>query len=190
MADRRRDPVTSSESPPRASDELFAEAHGELRKIANRHLRGERKDHTLQPTALVHEAYLRLAANGHRWPSRAVFLGIASRVMRQVLVDSARAHKVEKRGGAQRRRVTLRTDLSKALPSEVEILDLDRALDRLEALDSRKARVVELRVFGGMTVGEAAETLGTSKATIDREWRSARAWLGRFLLEGGGGEPA
>lgn len=174
--------MTTRTPQPRSADAHFEEAHTELRRLAGRYFRGERPDHTLQPTALVHEAYLRLSARSTSWQSRSHFLGIASRVMRQVLVDSARSRKYQKRGGA-RRRITLQDDLSASPPTAAEILDLDRALSRLGEVDPRKARLVELRVFGGMTVEEAAGELATSKATVDREWRSARAWLARFLSE-------
>jgi RNA polymerase sigma factor (TIGR02999 family) len=152
----------------------------ELRRLARRRLRGERPDHTLQPTALVHEVYLRLL-NQHAadWTNRAQVLGLAATMMRRILVNHARERKAAKRGGGKR--ITL--SLAGTLPVEdreapvVDILDLHEALDRLALIDARKSRVVELKFFGGMTTEEMAEVLQVSPATVEREWSFARAWL-------------
>jgi len=161
-----------------ALERLMPLVYGELRQLAASHLRSERGDHTLQPTALVHEAYLRLV--GQRsvsWANRAHFYGIAAQMMRRVLVDHAR-----RRLAAKRSPGTLYVDLGDeaavAAPDRVpELLSLDRALTELERLDPRQARVVELRFFAGLSVEETAEVAGVSTATVKREWRTARAFL-------------
>ena len=160
-----------------ALERLMPLVYGELRQLAASHLRSERGDHTLQPTALVHEAYLRLV--GQRsvsWANRAHFFGIAAQMMRRVLVDHAR-----RRLAAKRSPGTLRIDLGEetaAAPDRApELLALDRALTELERLDPRQARVVELRFFAGLSVEETAEVAGVSTATVKREWRTARAFL-------------
>ena len=160
-----------------ALERLMPLVYGELRQLAASHLRSERGDHTLQPTALVHEAYLRLV--GQRsvsWANRAHFFGIAAQMMRRVLVDHAR-----RRLAAKRSPGTLRIDLGEetaAAPDRMpELLALDRALTELERLDPRQARVVELRFFAGLSVEETAEVAGVSTATVKREWRTARAFL-------------
>jgi RNA polymerase sigma factor (TIGR02999 family) len=168
-----------------AGDRLFPILYDELRRLAARYMRRERRAHTLQPSGLVHEAYLRLAgAPDCDWHSRAHFFAIAARVMRQVLVDHAR-----KRGAAKRegQLVTLQDVDAPALP--VELLDLDDALRELAALDPRQARVVELRFFGGLDVEETAEVLDLSARTVKREWRTARAWLQRRLAQGAAKKP-
>jgi RNA polymerase sigma factor (TIGR02999 family) len=160
-----------------ALERLMPLVYGELRQLAASHLRSERGDHTLQPTALVHEAYLRLI--GQRsvtWANRAHFFGIAAQMMRRVLVDHAR-----RRLAAKRSPGTLYVDLGEevaAAPDRApELLALDRALTELERLDPRQARVVELRFFAGLSVEETAEVAGVSTATVKREWRTARAFL-------------
>ena len=160
--------------------QLTTELYDELRSLADAYLSRERPDHTLQPTALVHEVYLRLAASDpDKWRDRAHFLGIAARSMRQVLVDHARAKNAAKRGGK------LRTNLEQALmafeASSVDLLELDEALNSLGRLDPRMARVVELRFFGGCTVRETANVLGVGHSTIEDDWRTAKAWLMRAL---------
>lgn len=155
----------------------------ELRQLAGRHLRHERDGHTLQRTGLVHEVFLRLQRDsGVRWESRAQFFALASRLMRHVLVDHARARRADKRGGG----ATLLPldEVAESAGAEGDTLDvlaLDQALQRLEQLDEQQSRVVELRFFGGLSVEEAAATLGISPATVKREWSSARAWLLREL---------
>jgi RNA polymerase sigma factor (TIGR02999 family) len=164
-----------------AADELFARVHHELRRLAAAHMRAERPDHTLQPTALVHEAYLRLVdQRAISAENRAHFFGTAAAVMRRILIDHARAHRADKRGGNQ-----VRLDLNEAAEVAAEhtdsLLELDAALARLSAIDPRRARVVELRFFGGLTVEEIAGLTGVAARTVDRDWRVARAWLRREL---------
>lgn len=169
-----------------ASARLAEALYPELRRLAAALMRRERQDHTLQPTALVAEAFLRLVdPSGIDWKDRAHFLGIAARVMRQILVDHARRHGAAKRGaGAQR--ITLSDNLS-GNPGPAELLLVNDALDRFARLDVRGARVVEMRVFGGLTVGEIADALGVSKRTVDNDWAVARMWLARELS--GSGSP-
>lgn len=161
----------------RAFDRLWPLVYDELKRIAQAQLRGERPGHTLYTTGLVHEAYLKLADGPEvAWQSRAHFFSIAARAMRQILIDYARRRNAEKRGG-DRDRTTL---TSKHLPFEVrldELIALDDALDRLDALDERLRRVVEMRFFGGMTEKEVGEVLGLSARTVQRDWAKARAWL-------------
>lgn len=161
-----------------AGEQLFPIIQGELRRQAGRYMWRERRDHTLQPTALVNEAYLRLAGSlDLDWHSRAQFFAIAARVMRQVLVDHARRRKAAKREGLH---VTLTDVEAPRVP--LELLDLENALQELLALDPRQARVVELRFFGGLDVEETASVMGLSPRTVKREWRTARAWLQHQLL--------
>jgi RNA polymerase sigma factor (TIGR02999 family) len=168
-----------------ALDDLMPHLVGELRRLAARELRRERGAHTLQPTALVHEVYLRLV--GRRsvaWKNRAHFLGYAAQVIRRILVDHARAQRTAKRGdGAVR--VTLVPGHAVAPAPDVDLVALDRALDRLAALDARQAKVVELRFFGGLSVRETAAALAIGEATVVRDWASARAWLYRELTSPG-----
>ncbi len=161
-----------------ALERLMPLVYGELRRLAASHLRAERGDHTLQPTALVHEAFLRLV--GQRsvsWANRAHFYGIAAQMMRRILVDHARRRLAAKRSpGALF--VDLGAEAAGAVPDRApELLALDRALTELERLDARQARVVELRFFAGLSVEETAEVAGVSTATVKREWRTARAFL-------------
>jgi RNA polymerase sigma factor (TIGR02999 family) len=159
-----------------ALDRLVPAVYRELRAIAARFLNNERREHTLQPTALVHEAYMRLAGqSGLRWENRAHFLGIAAQMMRRVLVEHARRRLAAKRL-AGLVRVTL-DDERLGGARDVEVVALHDALDALAKKDERLARVVELRYFGGLTGAEAAEVLGVGTATVDRDWRTARAWL-------------
>jgi RNA polymerase sigma factor (TIGR02999 family) len=164
-----------------ADSRLIAVVYEDLRRLARRRLRGERADHSLAPTALVHEAYLRLVdLRRVHWQNRAQFFAIAARLMRQILVDYARAHGAAKRGGRVWK-VPLADDLRTTVPPDVDLLDLNAALGRLEAIDSRLADLVVLRFFGGLTVEEAAESLELSPATVKRDWTRARAWLFREL---------
>lgn len=164
-----------------ARDELLPLVYDELRRLARDYLRRERPDHTLQPTALVHEAYLRLAGQGAvNWQGRAHFFGIAARLMRQILINHAEGRQAAKRGGAAQR-LSLSAADQLAPESAVDLVALDEALKALETLDARQSRIVELRFFGGLTVEEIAEVLRVSPATIKREWSSARAWLRREL---------
>jgi RNA polymerase sigma factor (TIGR02999 family) len=167
---------------------LLPLVYDELRRLAAGYLRRERAGQTLQPTALVHEAYMRLArARDLSWQNRAHFLAIAANSMRQILVERARARHALKRGGAGER-VTLDESRVAADAPEVDMLALDQALTRLAALDEEQARIVELRYFGGLTIDEVAETLDRSPATVKRAWTVARAWLHRELegLSAGG----
>jgi RNA polymerase sigma factor (TIGR02999 family) len=153
----------------------------ELRRLARGYMARERHDHTLQTTALVNEAYLRLIdARQVDWKGRSHFLGIAARLMRRVLVDHARARGVQKRG-AGHEHVALDETLAISVPAGVDVLGLDRALDALAAVDPRKSRVVEMRFFAGMTFEEAADALHVSIDTVKRDWRLAKLWLLREL---------
>jgi RNA polymerase sigma factor (TIGR02999 family) len=169
-----------------ALQELLPLVYDELRRMAARHLRGERGNHTLQPTALVHEVYLRLVDQRQaNWRDRAHFLGAAARIMRRILVDHARRHGARKRGdGAQRVSIEDAADLA-APATEIPVVALDHALDRLELVDAGLAKIVELRAFGGLTIDEAALVLNVSPSTAKREWRTARAWLSRELAVDG-----
>ncbi len=160
----------------------------ELRRLAKQHLRRERPDHTLQATALVHEAYLRLVdQRAVTWQNRAHFFGVAAQLMRRILVDYARRRQAAKRGGAALK-VSLNELVLAAEERSEEVVALDEALERLAAMDPRQGRVVELRIFSGLTVEETAEVLGISPATVKREWTMARAWLSREIRPGSRGE--
>jgi RNA polymerase sigma factor (TIGR02999 family) len=164
-----------------ALNQLLPIVYEELRRVAVRQLRNERPDHTLQPTALVHEVFIRLVDQRQvDWQNRAHFLGVAANIMRRILVDHARRHRASKRGRGARR-VSLDEAKGVAAANEMPILALDHALERLETLDSDLARIVELRAFGGLTIEEAAHLLGVSASTAKRDWRTARAWLTREL---------
>ncbi len=168
----------------RALDRLLPLVYGELRRIAARQLRRERAGHTLQPTALVHEAYLRLVEQRNvEWQNRAHVFGVAAGVIRRVLVDHARRHAATKRGSAAQR-VPLEDVAGTATALEIPILALDQALIRLERLDPGLAQIIELRAFSGLTIDEAAHVLQVSPSTAKREWRTAKAWLTRELRLG------
>ena len=156
---------------------LLPVVYQELRRLAANYLRRERPGQTLQPTALVHEAYMRLMKDKPgRWQNRAHFCAIAAHSMRQILIERARARGAQKRGGA-RQRVTLDERLVPGGEQSIDLLALDEALERLAAIDPDQARLVELRFFGGLTVEETAEAMEISPATVKREWTMARAWL-------------
>jgi RNA polymerase sigma factor (TIGR02999 family) len=162
-------------------DALLPVVYEELRRLAAAYLRRERPGQTLQPTALVHEAYLRLMKDRPgRWQNRAHFCAIAAHSMRQILIERARARGAQKRGGA-RQRVTLDDALVAGGERSIDLVALDQALDRLAALDPDQARLVELRFFGGLTVEETAEAMDISPATVKRHWTVACAWLAREL---------
>lgn len=166
-----------------ALHELVPLVESELRRLAGDYMRRERTGHTLQPTALVNEAFLRLVdAHNVRWQGRAHFFGIASRLMRRVLVDHARARGFQKRGGGAHA-VPLDTVVLVSRSPDITLLDLDRALGDLATLDERKARVIEMRFFGGMTVEETADALSVSTDTVKRDWRLAKLWLLNALAE-------
>ena len=160
-----------------ALEELIPVVYPELRRIAGRYLRRERVGHTLQPTALVHEAYVKLIDQDRaRWQNRAQFFGVAAQLMRRILVDHAREHAAEKRGGGVRP-VTLVDAMAASPHRGIDVLALDEALARLMALYPEQGRLVELRYFGGLTIEETGEVLGISPATVKRQWTVARAWL-------------
>jgi RNA polymerase sigma factor (TIGR02999 family) len=161
----------------RARDELVPLVYHELRKRASGYLRHERPDHTLQATALVHEAFLRLAGRDRvAWQNRGHFYAVAAQMMRRILIDHARERRAAKRPGAQ-----IRVDLDDQIPAPeppgCDVLMLDEALSELSAMDPRQGRIVELRYFGGLSEQEVADTMSVSRATVTREWKRARAWL-------------
>jgi RNA polymerase sigma factor (TIGR02999 family) len=166
------------------TNRLFEIMFEELRRIASSLMRGERPGHTLQPTALVNETYLRLVDDSRvDWQNRSHFFGIAARAMRQVLMEHARRRAAAKRGGNWRR-VTLSSGLGLKVTADVDLLDLDRTLVQLSEMDPRSAEIVELRVFGGMRVDEVAHVLGVSPRTVQNDWRVAKMWLTRELTGG------
>jgi RNA polymerase sigma-70 factor, ECF subfamily len=166
----------------KASEQLLDLVYEELRGLANACMQRERIDHTLQPTALVHEAWLRLI-DQREWnlENRAHFFGIAAQVMRRILIDYARASNAEKRGGAYVM-VPLDNAMAIAVEHPARFLDVHFALERLQALDPCRARLAELRFFAGLSIEEIAEITGVTSRTVDRHWRAARAWLGRELM--------
>ena len=161
---------------------LVEAVYPELRRIAARHLRGERNGHTLQPTAIVNEAYLRLAQQepGKQWQDRAHFFAVAARVVRSVLIDHARARLAAKRGAGQTI-VELRPDDAGVAAPPVDLLDLDAALIALEKIDAEQGRIVELRYFAGLSIDETAAALGASPSTIKRGWIAAKTFIRRYL---------
>jgi RNA polymerase sigma factor (TIGR02999 family) len=167
----------------RSAARLMPIVYDELRRLAAGYLRRERRGQTIQATALVHEAYLRLVAErAHDWKNRTHFLAIAALSMRQILVERARRRQAAKRGGDPER-ITLDDHLLASETAGVDVLALDEALGRLAVLDPQQARIVELRYFGGLTIEEIAETLDISPATVKRHWTLARAWLKRELSD-------
>jgi RNA polymerase sigma factor (TIGR02999 family) len=166
-----------SEGNAAARDELIPLVYGELRRLARHCLASQRQNHTLQSTALVHEAYLRLVdCNSVHWQSRAQFFALAAKLMRLILVDHARARNAAKRKGNA---LTLTLDQAGALvkKEEIDLVALDTALKSLAALDARQAQIVELRFFGGLSIEDSSHVLGVSPATVKREWATARTWL-------------
>jgi len=164
-----------------ARNRLMSVVYRDLHKRAAAYLRRERVGHTLQPTALVHEAYLRLVDQRRVvWQNRGQFFGVAAQLMRRILVDRARARKMAKRSG-QWARVTVDEAARAIPPVNVDVLDLDAALARLATFDARKCQLAELRFFGGLSLAEAGEALGISLATAERDWQAARAWLSKEL---------
>jgi RNA polymerase sigma factor (TIGR02999 family) len=155
--------------------------YNELRRIANHYLQGERSEHTLQSTALVHEAYVRLTAQDlPQWQNRAHFFAVAAQIMRQILVDYARSHRSSKRGG-QVFKLALDEAGEHAQAVDMDIVALDEALRGLAGMDAQQSRVVELKFFGGLSIEDTAEVLGISVSTVKRDWITARAWLYREL---------
>jgi len=163
---------------PLATERLSAVLYDELHTLAERYMRRERADHTLQPTALVHEAYIRLIGSDVAFRDRSHFLALAARTMRRVLLDHARKRGAAKRGSNPR--LTL-TDVAITAASSLDLIAVDAALERLALIEPRQAQVVELRFFGGLEIEEAAEALGVSAGTVKRDWRFARAWLASEL---------
>ena len=164
-----------------ALDALVPLVEAELRRLARRHMARERRDHTLQTTALVHEAFIRLVdAQTVNWQDRAPFLGIAARLMRRVLVDHARERRAVKRGGGAPN-VPFEDGMLVAAAPDLDLLALDRALEALALVDERKCRVIDMRFFAGMTVEETAEVLHVSADTVRRDWRMAKLWLLREI---------
>ena len=166
-----------------AREDLIPLVYRELRQRAAAYLRRERRDHTLQPTALVNEAYMRLVGQQRvTWLNRAQFFGVAAQIMRRILIDHAREREAAKRPGGMR--ITLHEGMRAVQPVDCEVLMLDAALEELSRLDERQARIVELKYFGGLSEEEVAAVLSMSRATITREWQSARAWLYRRITKG------
>ena len=157
---------------------LLPVVYGELRSLANNYLRRERADHTLQPTALVHEAYLKLIDQKNvQWQNRAHFFGVAATIMRRILVDHARKHNADKRGGEFSKEQLEEALIVVSNEKSFELLALDDALEELAKVDPQKSRIVELRYFGGLSVEETAEVMGISEITVKRHWKMAKAWL-------------
>lgn len=172
------------EGDPVAGEELTGLLYGNLRRLASSYMRKERQDHTLSPTSLVHEAYVRMAGGDLTLEDRSHFLALAAREMRRVLVEHARSRNREKRGGANRQRVTLDDAHRIAESNAVDMLAVEEALGRLGEVDPRKAQLVDLMCFGGLTIEESATILKISTATVGREWRMVRAWLQCELKSG------
>ena len=169
--------IDLSKGDERAVDELLPLVYGELRRLAAAYMSRERVGHTLQPTALVHETYLKLIDQRQvDWKNRAHFFGLAAEIMRRILVNHARDRRAEKRGGLAQK-VSLSVAVDAAARQDLDVLALHEALNRLEEIDALKSRIVELKFFGGLKTGEIAELLQISDATIEREWSFARAWL-------------
>ena len=167
-----------------APERLMPLVYDELRSLARRYLQRERADHTLQATGLVHEAYLRLVDHDSRnWENRAHFFAVAAQVMRRLLVDHARSRQTAKRGG-EREKLQFDDALALSEQPTVDLLALDDALKELVSFDERKSRIVELRFFGGLTTEEIGDVMAISPSTIRREWRIAKAWLRRKIMEG------
>lgn len=168
-----------------ALDKLMLLVYDELHALARRYMKQERGDHTLQTTALVNEAYLKLVGGQTPdWQNRAHFFGVAAQVMRHLLIDHARSKRYARRGGSTVR-ITLDDNVAASPGESIDLLALDEVLDRLDAIDERKRRIVELRYFSGLSVEETAEVLGLSVITIKREWLKAKAWLYRELNQEG-----
>ncbi len=166
-----------------AAAQLLPVVYDELRALAGHYFKDERTHHTLEPTAVVHEAYLRLIAQRNEpWSGRAHFLAIAARAMRQVLIDHARRRNAQKRGGQDWQRITLDRALEVAQSDTLEIIDFEESLCRLAEVSPRQARVVELRVFGGLTIEEVGEILDLARSTVSDEWAIGKAWLKRECL--------
>jgi RNA polymerase sigma factor (TIGR02999 family) len=179
--------VKWGEGDQKALDKLMPLVYSELRRLASNYLRRERQNHTLQPTALVNEAYLKLIDQRNpRWQNRAQFYGVAAQLMRRILVDHARQHQAAKRGGSDQQRLSITSAGqlgAKQLAAEpaIDLLALHEALEELTAFDPQQGRIVELKFFGGLSIEETAEIMGIGHATVERDWKMARAWLRRKL---------
>lgn len=161
-----------------ALEKLMPLVENELRRLAGNYLRRERPGHTLQPTALVNEAYLRLIdQRDSKWQNRAHFYGIAAKLMRRILVDHARVKYAEKRGGADQHRLSITSAQNLSTTPDLDLLALHEALEELAKLDPQQERIVELKFFGGLSIDEVAEVLSIGHATVERDWKMARAWL-------------
>lgn len=181
MIDVRGRVIEPTKASKRTVDDLLTLVYEDLHRLARVYMSRERRDHTLQPTALVHEVYLRLIDQRHAGGmSRSEFVGIAAVMMRRILVNHARRRATLKRDHGKRTTMSLVADGS--LPAEVDVLSLHDALDRLAAIDARKAHIVELKFFGGLTTTEIGDTLQVSHATVERDWSFARAWLSSAIL--------
>ena len=173
-----------------AAPELLRSVYGELRTMAGSYLRSMQPGHTLQPTMLVHDVFLRLVgAKDVNWGNRAHFLAVAAKAMRRLLIDHARSRRAQKRGGREWRRVTLDEALDAVESKTVDVLALDETMTRLAALSERQAQIVELRVFGGLTIDESAHVLGVGSTTVKSDWLVARAWLRRELTGAAAHDP-
>ena len=165
-----------------ALDKLMPLVQSELRRLAGNYLRRERPSHTLQPTALVNEAYLRLVDQRQaKWQNRAQFYGIAAQLMRRILVDHARQHKAAKRGGSDQQRLSITSAHDVSDKPDLDLLALHEALEELATVDPQQSRIVELKFFGGLSIEETAEVMRIGHATVERDWKMARAWLRRRL---------
>lgn len=165
-----------------ALERLMPLVYSELRRLATNYLRRERPGHTLQPTALVNEAYLKLIDQKNaKWQNRAQFFGISAQLMRRILVDHARQHQAAKRGGSEQQRLSITTAEKLVERPTLDLLALNEALEMLTEIDPQQGRIVELKFFGGLSIEETAEVLGISHATVERDWKMARAWLRRKL---------
>jgi RNA polymerase sigma-70 factor, ECF subfamily len=174
--------VDWSEGDPSALEKLLPLVYSELKRQAANYLRRERQNHTLQPTALVNEAYLKLIDQRNaKWQNRAHFFGVAAQLMRRILVDHARQHKAAKRGGSEQERLSITSAGKFMKQPTVDLLALNEALEGLKAFDPQQERIVELRFFGGLSIEETAEVLGVGHATVERDWKMARAYLRRRL---------
>jgi RNA polymerase sigma-70 factor, ECF subfamily len=165
-----------------ALEKLMPLVYSELRRLATNYLRRERAEHTLQPTALVNEAYLKLVDQRNaKWQNRAHFFGISAQLMRRILVDHARQRQAVKRGGVEQQRLSITSAQAVMKQPEIDLLALNEALEELTKMDPLHGRIVELKFFGGLSIEETAEVLGISHATVERDWKLARAWLRRQL---------
>lgn len=165
-----------------AMEKLMPLVYSELRRLATNYLRRERAGHTLQPTALVNEAYLKLVDQRNaKWQNRAHFFGIAAQLMRRILVDHARQRQAVKRGGADQQRLSITSAETVIKQPEIDLLSLNEAMDELAQMDPQQSRIVELKFFGGLSIEEIAEVLSIGHATVERDWKMARAWLRKQL---------